>query len=97
MKFVRAAVYTVLFLATFVAGSLVVVGSGVGVLITRSMITSRTTYSQAYQTLNTVNGVLSLAFAILVFVAVWSIRHPGGLRASSTACSGTLRGPAASH
>ena len=81
MKFVRAALYTVLVLATFVAGSLVVGISGIGVAITRSLITSRTTYSQAYETLRNVNIALTLGFTIVVVLAVWSIRNPGGLRA----------------
>lgn len=81
MKFVRAAIYPILFVAAFVAGSIAVGGSGIGVYITRLTITPRTTFSQAYSTLNSVNGALTLGFAILVVVAVWSIRHPGGLRA----------------
>jgi hypothetical protein len=81
MKFVWAALYTGFFLATFIAASIAISLTGVGVPIARSLINVRTaTYYEAYRTLTNVNSVLGLSLAILLTVALWSIRNPGKLR-----------------
>jgi hypothetical protein len=101
MKFVWAAVYTGLFIVGFVGGSLVAAVLGVGQwLVVSSHPAQFRTYSELYEavrTANTINGVIGLAFAIVLVTALWSMRNPGGLGRKRDAFVAKVKAPKGWH
>jgi hypothetical protein len=97
MKFVWAAVYSCLFVVGFVGGSLVAAILGVGQwLVASSHPAPFRTYSELYEavrTANSIDGVIGLAFAIVVVTALWSIRNQGGLGRKRDAFVAQIRAP----
>ncbi len=94
MRFLWPAVYIGYFLVVDVFGGMVAGVSGLGVAITKAVLTGQyVTSYRAYSTLATVNGVVGLAFATVVILAIWSIRHPGALRARFRAVTQRVKAP----
>lgn len=101
MKFVWAAAHIGLFLVAFVGGSLVTAVLGVGQwLVVSSHPAPFRTHSELYEAVrmaNTINGVIALAFAIVLVTALWSIRHPGGLGRKRDAFMSQVKAPKGWH
>jgi hypothetical protein len=101
MKFVWAAAYIGLFLVAFVGGSLIAVVLGVGArLVSFAHPAPFRTYSDLYDavsTANSINGVLALAFAVVVVTALWSIRNPGGIGRKRDAFVAQVKAPRGWH
>lgn len=101
MKFVWAAAYTGLFLVAFVGGSLIAAVLGIGArLVSAGHPAPFATYSDLYRavsTANSINGLLGLAFAVVVVTALWSIRNPGGLGRKRDAFVAQAKAPKGWH
>ncbi len=101
MKFVWAAAYIGLFLVADVVGSLIAAVLAVGNrLVSFAHPAPFRTYSDLYGAVSTaqlINGVIALAFAIVVVTALWSIRNPGGLGRKRDAFVAQAKAPRGRH
>jgi hypothetical protein len=93
VKWVRAFLWIVIFVGLTIVGGVLGQVSGIGVLVTRSVLPARYTSYQAYSTLANVDMVLSILFATVVVLAIYAIRRPGAIRARVQSFNERMRNP----